>query len=285
MWLKNNILNIFILEAKTMIVLAFLCLINFCLIGQTRVPDQIPFKDGEQLNYDAYYNLNKLWVPAGKVRFEVTDSVYNGKNCFMLDGKGKSLKTYDYFFKVRDRYTSIVDQKTLEPQRFVRQVNEGGFSMYYDYKFDNEKHQAVVQTDKKDPSKKQTIAFPINTYDVITAVYYARTLDFSDMKINDTIPLQMMIDKQIYDSVYIRYTGKAQIEGGDGKLYNCIKFRPLLIEGTMFEDGEYMEVFVTDDKNHIPIYIEAQIIVGSVRAYITSYKNVKYPLTSIVTKK
>jgi hypothetical protein len=157
--------------------------------------------------------------------------------------------------------------------------------MYYDYKFDNQKQQATVARDKKKPNNVQTIPFPANTYDVITAVYYARTLDFTGMNMNDTIPLQMMIDKEIYDSVYVRYTGKAKIEGGDGKMYNCIKFRPLLIEGTMFEDGEYMEVFVTDDKNHIPIYIEAQILVGSVRAYITSYKNIKYPLTSIVPKK
>ena len=40
---------------------------------------------------------------------------------------------------------------------------------------------------------------------------------------------------------------------------------------------ESMHIYVTNDKNRIPIYIEAEIVVGSVKAYIKSMKNIKYP--------
>jgi hypothetical protein len=112
----------------------------------------------------------------------------------------------------------------------------------------------------------------------MTAVYYARTLDFSSFEIDDTIPIPMMIDKQIYEGVFIRYAGKERIKSEDGTVYNCIKFRPLLIEGTIFEDGEYMDVFVTDDKNRIPVLIEAEILVGSIKAYLSTFKGLKYPI-------
>lgn len=279
MLLRNNnakILNI--KKASTIVVLAFLVSCRV-LIAQC-TPSSIPFQGGERLDYDAYYHLKKLWVPAGKVRFEVQDSTYKGEKCFYFDGKGKSLKSYDYFFKVRDQYSSLATQKDLTPVRFTRKVKEGGFSLYYDYHFNDEKDKARVYTNEKDTSQHQDLKFPDCVFDVMTAVYFARTLDFSKLNLGDTIPLPMMIDKQIYNGVFIRYAGKERVKLQDGSVYNCIKFRPLLIEGTIFEDGEYMDVFVTDDKNRIPVLIQAEILVGSVKAYLISHKGLKYPVES-----
>lgn len=263
-------------KASTILVLAFL-VSTFQFKAQC-TPSSIPFQGGERLDYDAYYHLKKLWVPAGKVRFEVKDSTYDGKKCFYFDGKGKSLKSYDYFFKVRDQYSSLATQEDLTPVRFTRKVREGGFSLYYDYHFNAEKNRARVYTNEKDTSQHQELKFPDCVFDVMTAVYYARTLDFSKLSIDDTIPIPMMIDKQVYSGVFIRYAGKERIKLQDGSVYNCIKFRPLLIEGTIFEDGEYMDVFVTDDKNRIPVLIQAEIIVGSVKAYLSGHKGLKYPV-------
>ncbi|MCB9189415.1 MAG: DUF3108 domain-containing protein [Flavobacteriales bacterium] len=266
------------LKAISFFVMAFF-LLSTEIISQC-TPKSFPFKAGERLDYDAYYHLKKLWVPAGKVRFEVKDSIYNGVKCFHFDGKGKSLKSYDYFFKVRDHYASLARQDNLAPVRFTRKVHEGGFSLYYDYHFNSARKRAKVYTNENDTTQHQEIDFPDCVFDVMTAVYYARTLDFEQLKLNDTIPLPMMVDKQIYNGVFIRYAGKDRVKSLDGTVYNCIKFRPLLIEGTIFEDGEYMDVYVTDDRNRIPVLIEAEILVGSVKAYLTSYQGLKYPLYS-----
>jgi len=276
--LKNNISNTLTIKAKRLNLLAFFVFLFGVSLGQNCSVNYTPFKGGEQLNYDAFYNLKSIWVAAGKVRFTVTDTTYIGEKCFHFDGKGKSLKSYDWFFKVRDHYASIASKESLDPRRFVRKVNEGGFKIYYDYHFYNNETAKVYQS-RTDTTNQKIIKVPNCSFDVMTAVYYARTLDFSGLNIGDTIPLSFMIDKQIYN-VHIRYTGKKVIKTLDKKKYNCISFRPMLIEGTLFEEGEFMEVFVTDDKNRIPIYIEAEIIVGKVKAYLTSMKNVKYPITS-----
>ena len=58
----------------------------------------VPFKDGEEIIYDVEYKMGKSWVSAGKARFLVKDSVFNNQSCYYVEGKGKSLKNYDWFF-------------------------------------------------------------------------------------------------------------------------------------------------------------------------------------------
>ena len=225
--------------------------------------------------------MGKLWVPAAKVRFTVKDSIFNGSQSFHFNGKGKSLKSYDWFFKVRDSYSSIVNKDNFTPQTFTRNVNEGDFKLYYDYTFDIPNQKAKVIEDKLDTSKFSIIDFPKCSYDVMTSVYYARTLEYTNLEINDTIPLSMMVDKEIYNSLFIRYLGREIIKDQYGKKYNCIIISPLLIEGTLFKEGEFMKIYITDDLNRIPIYIEAEILIGSVKGYIKSIKNIKHPLNTI----
>ncbi len=267
-------------KARSISFLAFF-MVYHTVFGQCLIKE-IPFKSGEQLNYDVYYYMKKMWVPAGKVRFEVSDSMYNGKSCFLLDGKGKSLKSYDYFFRVRDQYASWVDKESLTPYRFLRDVSEGGFELFEDYRFTPNEQKAIVYTNKSDTTKQTLMKVPACTFDVMTCVYRARCIDFSTYRLNDTLPMPMVLDREIYSNVYIRYTGRARIKGEDGNYYNCIKFKPLLVQGTIFSDGEEMEVYVTDDRNRIPIYIEAKILVGTIKAYLTSYKHTKFPVTSLV---
>jgi hypothetical protein len=279
MWSKRNNTTSFCRRASVLTLALFV----YAYHASAQCPiKEVPFKAGEQLNYDVYYYMKKMWVPAGKVRFEVYDSVYNGKSCFLLDGKGKSLKSYDYFFRVRDQYASWVDKETLTPYRFLRDVNEGGFELFEDYRFNPLEQRAQVYTKKTDTTKHVNMKVPACTFDVMTCVYRARCIDFSTFKLNDTLPMPMVLDREIYNNVYIRYTGRARIKGEDGNYYNCIKFKPLLVQGTIFSDGEEMEVFVTDDRNRIPIYIEAKILVGTIKAYLTSYKHTKFPLSSLV---
>ena len=104
--------------------------------------------------------------------------------------------------------------------------------------------------------------------------------DFEKYKANDTIPVTLFLDDSIYP-VYIRYLGKESLTTREGT-YNCIKFRPLLIEGTLFKGGEKMTVWVTDDGNKIPVQVESPILVGSVKAELYRYEGLRHPVTAKV---
>ena len=117
--------------------------------------------------------------------------------------------------------------------------------------------------------------------DVLSAVYYSRNIDFNKYKAGDRISFSMFLDNEVYE-MYIRYLGKETIKTKYGK-FKAVKFKPLLIKGTIFEGGEKMTVWVSDDKNHIPVRIESPISVGSVKIDMISYRNLRYPLTSLVS--
>ena len=91
----------------------------------------------------------------------------------------------------------------------------------------------------------------------------------------------MFMDNEIYN-MYIRYLGKETIKTRYGK-FRTIKFKPLLVKGNMFEGGEKMNVYVSDDENKIPVRIESPLVVGSVKVDMMSYKNLRYPLTSLLS--
>jgi len=229
-----------------------------------------PFKVGENINYDIYYNVSFVWMNSGKVFFKVENKNIKGKDYFHFISKGTTYKSYDLFYKVRDSYESIVSKKTLRPIAFVRNTYEGGYTVNNRYIFDYRNKEIYTKCENsKIPLHKDTLAIKKNIYDALSMIYKARTLDFSKYKINDKIPLTMIIDNEIYD-LYIRYLGKETIKTRDDKEFNCIKFSVLLVEGALFNGGEDMTVWVSDDNRKIPILIQAKILVGSIKAYYVS---------------
>ena len=93
----------------------------------------------------------------------------------------------------------------------------------------------------------------------------------------------MFLDNEVYN-LYLRYMGKEVVKTKYGK-FRAIKFKPLLVKGTLFQGGEKMTVWVSDDPNHIPLRIESPIVVGSIKVDMMQYRNLRYPLSSMISFK
>jgi hypothetical protein len=117
--------------------------------------------------------------------------------------------------------------------------------------------------------------------DVLSAIYYARNINFNKYQPEDKIPFSMFLDNEVFN-LYIKYQGKEVIKTRYGT-FNAIKFKPLLVKGTLFEGGEKMTVWVSDDANHIPLRVESPIVVGSIKADMMGYRNLRYPLSSLIS--
>lgn len=236
------------------------------------------FSAGEELTYKIYYNWGLLWLETGEVKFNVTLEDFKGTPCYNLKGIGSTYPSYDWIYKVRDRFESWADTATLKPYRYIRDVNEGGRIFYNECFFNSTKRNAYcVKREGKKPARLDTISLTSCSFDPMTMIYYSRNIDFSTCKPQDTIPFYLFLDNKIYP-LHIRYLGKDVFKAEDNTKYNCIKFSPLLVEGTIFKGGEGMVVWATDDKNKIPVYVEAPIMVGSVKAKISGWKNLRYPV-------
>ncbi|HAN19270.1 MAG: hypothetical protein A2X13_01215 [Bacteroidetes bacterium GWC2_33_15] len=242
------------------------------------------FKSGETLNYVITYNWFLVWTDVGAITFEAKADKKFNKDVLLLRGIGISYPFYDWFFPVKDIYTSWAEPNTLLPVYYHRDVNEGGYIINIKYTFDYKNMCAYSESFKtRKPLWYDTIPVPKCTYDVVSVIYQARNIDFSKVKKDEKIKFKILLDNELHD-VYIRYKGKeVKKVRGVGK-FNCIKFTGSLIAGDIFKGGEDLTIWVTDDKNHIPVWIESPIIAGTVKARLVKYSGIKHPLSSLIDK-
>jgi hypothetical protein len=231
---------------------------------------------GEVLTYNAYYNWGFIWLNAGEVEFNVTAKQYEGREVYHIYAFGTTYKSYDWIFKVRERYQSYIDPHTQMPLWYERDVVEGSYTAFEDYKFDYE--DSVIHTyvqKRKKPGVNGTLPLTFCLFDVMSAVYYFRSIDFSRFEVGEKIPINMILDSEAYH-LHLRYLGKEEIKTKNKKKYNCIKCAIQLVEGTLFKGDEDAIIWVTDDKNKIPVMVEAKILVGSVKAILRDTKGLKH---------
>lgn len=243
------------------------------------------FQHGEKVSYHAYYNWGFIWLNAGQVSFTVDTIAYKSKAAYHLKAHGATYKSYDKLYRVRDTFEVITDTLFLEPFEFKRETNEGSTHASYRYRFNHETRSVSARIQKEDePLLIKSFGWKDCSFDILTMVYKARNIDYSGYNEGDKIPISMVVDGEIHD-IYIRYLGKERIKNRDGRRFNCLKFSPLLVEGTIFKSGEDMTVWVTDDRNRIPIIVEAKILIGSVKAVFTGAEGLRHPMQAEIFNK
>jgi hypothetical protein len=230
------------------------------------------FQSGEELTMKVYYTTLGVYVGAGESKMTTSLTTYNDKVVYHCVVTGSTYSFFDKFFKVRDRYESYIDTSNMLPVKFIRNVDEDGYKFYHNVTF-NQSTQTAVST-------KGVFKVTPCIQDVISAIYYARNIDYNKYKVGDRIPFDMFLDDEVYH-LYLKYEGKDVVNTRFGK-FNAIKFKPLLIKGAIFEGGEKMTVWVSDDPNHIILRAESPIAVGSVKMDMMDYKNLRHPLTSLI---
>jgi hypothetical protein len=224
------------------------------------------FKRGEVLNYRLHYGA----IDAGTAEITITDEnkQLNDRNTYHVVGVGKTVGAVEPFFKVRDRYESYIDADAMAPVVFIRRVNEGGYKINQDQVFDH--------ASQKVQSNGKTFSVPEYTQDMISAFYYARTLDMSNAKVGDIFSLKSFIDNEIWE-LQIKFMGRETINTSLGKI-RCLKFRPIVQKGRVFKKSEDLNVWISDDKNHVAVRAQADVLIGSVKMDLTSYSNLANPL-------
>ncbi|MDR1668143.1 MAG: DUF3108 domain-containing protein [Bacteroidales bacterium] len=256
--------------------IVFLLVFGAGFHAQAQCPvDTKAFEVGETLKYNAYYNWGFIWLNAGEAEFNVSSKWYNGRKVLHLWAYGTTFKSYDWIFTVREKYQSYVDPETLMPLWYERDVKEGSYTAFENYTFDYANHLIHTYVQKRDrPGVNGTLELTPCLLDVMTAIYYFRSVDFNRYTAGDKIPIHMILDSHAY-RLYIRYLGKETVKTRNKNAYKCIKCAIQLVEGTMFKGDEDAVVWVTDDENKIPVIVEAQIVVGSVKAILSETKGVK----------
>lgn len=243
------------------LILVFSCLINHAY-AQGLKP---AFKSGEWLEYKVKYG----WFNATTATLNVNEEDYDGKKRLHISGKGRTTGLIDLFFKVRDHYQSYINPDTLMPYKFIRDVNEGGYKKNKAIYFNHQSQIAEVHDYKKDTVSSHSIK--PETQDLMSALYYLRNeVDVNNLSQGDEFTLNLFFDEGNYDFKTV-FLGWETIETKFGDV-NCLKFRPYVKAGRIFEEKESVTIWISNDQNKIPIKIKANLAVGSLVANLNAFK-------------
>ncbi|TBW28108.1 DUF3108 domain-containing protein [Gramella sp. KN1008] len=236
---------------------------------------QNAFEGGEWFKFRIHYGL----FNASYATLEVDEAHLNDRPVYHVKGRGKSTGLLSLFFKVDDDYQTYIDRQTGKPYKFIRKINEGGYTKDLEIDFDHQANQAHVHNKKTD--KRQTYSVPNNVHDMLSAFYYIRNqINGRDLKPGDEMKLKMFIDDENTDFKLV-FLGREVIKTKFGKVAT-LKFRPYVLAGRVFKEKESLTIWVSDDKNKIPVKIEADLAVGSLDADLEAYKGLKHQFSIIM---
>lgn len=238
------------------------------------------YKDGECLIYKIYYEWGMIKSDVGEAKATLIrqkDTLYGDH--FHSIVTGRTYKFYDLFFKIRDFFESKFNTINGRPYYFHREIAEGRYRMKNTYYFNKDYSiQANVQR-KSDPVIDTLLKAKKHTFDIVSLFYFVRNFDFSQTPIGVNQPISFAIDNEVFD-LYYRFEGKETIRVPGKGYFNTLKFAARVVSGEVFSGDQELVLWVSDDKNKIPLYFETPIKVGRVIGRINNFENLKFPLTS-----
>ncbi len=157
---------------------------------------------------------------------------------------------------------------------YEKNTMEGGYWIHNIYRFGwKQKHLNVFTESKRFPKKDTTYRLNRPLFDVLTATYYLRTLDISNLSVGDTINIPIISDG-VFDTYHIVYAGIGAMVYHKNKIA-CHIYKAVISSSTFFSRKDPLSVFVTANDKRYPIYVEANIIVGSIKIYLKPYQDYK----------
>lgn len=248
----------------------------FTLCGFSQKPIENNLPPFESFQNGEWFQLRLHYGPfnASYASFSLESDSLNNKAVYHAKGFGETTGIAKWFFKVEDYYESYFDQKTGLPYKFIRDINEGGYTKNVEIDFDHGKATAIVNDIKRDTIREFSIEKGVQ--DLISCFYYLRKFyPKKGVKINDSFDINMFFDNENY-VFKLKFLGIETIRSKFGRI-KCMKFRPLVQSGRVFEEQESVTLWVSEDKNRLPIRLQADILVGSIKADLENFKNLKYP--------
>ena len=227
-------------------------------------------QSGETLRYRIHYGL----LNAGTASLTTLKTTYKGQPHFYVKGIGKTTGAVRAFFKVEDKYESFINYNTGLPSFYVRNVKEGTYTQHFETVF-NHSNQTLLLTDKE-KNTTQSLKSVAGIQDMLSAFYYLRSLNDSELKVGSVKKVNVWIDDEMFP-FQLKVVGTENVKTKFGWI-NTLKIVPQVISGRVFKDKEGVTLWVSNDRNHIPIAIKAELAVGSLKADIDSYASVKYPI-------
>jgi len=227
------------------------------------------FVTGEELQYRVRYGF----ITAGQASLKVegSDVKFNNNPVYHLIAHGRTAGSFDVFKKVRNRYDSYIDKDDLTPHLYTENIHEGNYKRNDKARF--------YQDQRKVVSRKGSYKGTDQTFDIVSAYYFARNLDLSDVKPGQVFTMYYYLQDKITD-LTIKYIGKETIKTHNGYI-RCLKFNPSIQPGRIFRKDSKLYLWVSDDINRVPVKANVELLIGSATLELVDAKGLRSPLNYV----
>ena len=235
------------------------------------------FSRGETLHFKMSYGIFNI----GKGMTHVAPETHNlnGRECYKVDVFGKTVGLVNWVKDVDDQWGAYIDTAALVPHKFYRKIREGSYSKDEETVFVHRQRKILVKVaDKKTGQFKAPKEYdaPAQVRDMIGGFLYLRTLDLSNIRRNDTIFVTGFFEDEFY-KLPIVYRGKKTIKTKVGKIRTLV-FTPMMPDNKMFDGKNSVTAYFSDDKNRIPVKVEARMFIGNAGVELVDYSGLRNPL-------
>ena len=232
------------------------------------------FKTGEWLQFRVHYGF----FNASEIEIKLERKKIDSVTVFHAKGYGRSTGLLRFFFKVEDYYESYFRESNGLPIWFIRDIYEGGYTKNLEMFFNHDLNTVKLNDKKND----KILNFDINSnaQDLISAFYYLRNFyNTNNLEIGEEININMFFDAENY-LFKLRFLGYDFLNTKFGKV-ECMRFRPYVQSGRVFKEQESVTLWISNDKNKIPIKMKADLKIGSIECDLENFKNLNHPFNII----
>src|SRR5690606_1939150 len=159
------------------------------------------FTPCENLLFAASYNMSGVLTELAQVNMETSEIKTSKATLLRLKCTAATYSKWDNFFKIRDLYESYVSPTTVKPYLYKRDIYEGGYSKFVQYKYSHSKGTvaSVIKKKKKGGGtydQNNTLSISSNTKDIVSTIYYLRTLDLNSYSPGKTVTMTVLFDNK-----------------------------------------------------------------------------------------
>lgn len=264
-------------KLNTLIAL-LLFVVSLSAQGQTKIKNNA-FEPGEKLTYDLYYKYGLLNMKGGRATINTESTVYNGTDAYKMTLHAATGGLINSIYNVDDTLTAYFD-KNLVPLLFTKGATEGkDYTRERQvYKYSNGKTSIrTIRYRNGSLSFDENIISERCTYDMVSILAFARTLDYSNMKRGENTQVQFITGRRLVN-MYIRYMGTTSIKVNNGKTYEALELSLMILDKAFVDQEEAMRVWITNDENKLPLQIYTKLRIGEMRSVLKDFSGNKHPI-------
>lgn len=234
---------------------------------------------GEKLVFSATYNMSGILNEIAQVTMETSEVKTSKSTLLKLKCTAATYSKWDSFFKIRDLYESYVNPSSLKPYLYNRDIYESGYEKRMKYKFNHKTRTVDSEKRKKNRqdeywTEKNKVRIGSNTRDLVSTLYHIRNLDIDKASVGDRQNFTIIFDNE-ERNVTITYVSKETINTALGRK-ECYKLSIGLANSDVLQGSQNNLIWLTADKNKIPVYAKFKIPVGNGELKIKSASGLKY---------